>query len=214
MPNAALARTMDIGRPVAPRLRHRPASRLRRPSRLTAIGLARSPRALSSARIGRVAFGGCRIGPRAIGAIAWVAAPRRPTFRASRRLLGAPSRDLAPGLDLLGLVLLHKDRHDLRGDQQHERRDVEPQHQDDDAAERAVRVRVVGEVRDVELEQHRRGHPADGEHEAADQRPAERDRDVRPEPEQHGDGDRDHHEHDREPDQRDGVQTPSAMPSC
>ena len=45
----------------------------------------------------------------------------------------------------------------LRTDENDEPRHVEPQHQDDGPAERAVGVVVVGEIRDVELEGQRRG---------------------------------------------------------
>ena len=131
---------------------HRPAhraassaaagSRPRRP-RGPASGCARSPRAAGSAAGAGAgpAFGSVALDPPAFAAPAGpVSARRASTFSGSCSFASTEVTSAATSSSTRG--------------------DVEPQHQHDDAAERAVRVRVVGEVRDVEAEQARSRRPS------------------------------------------------------
>ena len=76
--------------------------------------------------------------------------------------------------DPLGLGAVDDDRDDLGADQEHQPGQVQPDHQDHDAAERAVGRPVVGHVRDIEGESEGRDEPADREHDRAGRQPSAR----------------------------------------
>ena len=84
------------------------------------------------------------------------------------------ARDAMDGCHRRRLKLLERGRHERCGGNENERREVQPQHDDDDTAERAVGVRVVREIRDIQSEHASHNEPAEREDRAAGDAPAPR----------------------------------------